>query len=195
MAGRVLAVDPSGRPDVTRSEEDTRRLRAGPPDEPPLAVIGAVQLRAANGVLDGVDLSQHDGVALALQALLAAVPPQGSLAVTAHLDPETDARAAEMRAALARRTEHAVTFAWGPHSSHPTGGSSEDDLPTAAFLQLTGGAAEDPPVDAGPPTSGTSQAVRAAEERHVVVERGLPLLHLHLTDRAAGIGQVLDALG
>jgi hypothetical protein len=181
---------------VTGSEEDTRRLPdAGPPDEPPLATIGAVELRAANGLLDGVDLSQHDGVALALQALLAAVPPQGSLAVRADLDPEADDRAAELRDALARRSGHAVTFAWGPRWPHPTGGSPEEDLQAAAFLHLTGDAPEDPPADERPSPTGTSQAARAAAERQAVAERQRPLLHLHLTDRAAGIGQLLDALG
>lgn len=181
---------------MTASEEDTRRpVDAGPPDGPPLATIGAVELRAANGLLDGVDLSQHDGVALALQALLAAVPPQGRLVVRAHLDPEADARAAELRAALARRTEHAVTFAWGARSPQPASGSPEDDPGTAAFLHLTGDAPEEPSPDERPSSGGTPQAARAAEERQAVVERGVPLLHLHLTDRAAGTGQLLDALG
>jgi hypothetical protein len=168
--------------------------RADPPDEPPLATIGAVELRAANGLLDGVDLSQHDAVALALQALLATVPPQGSLEVRAHLDPEGDARAAELCAALARRSGHDVTVAWGPRSLHPTGRSPEEDPQTAAVLQLTADVPEDLAVDERPPTFGTPQA-QAADERQAVVERGRPLLHLHLTHRAAGIDQLLDALG
>jgi hypothetical protein len=181
---------------VTGSEEDTRRLPdTGPPGEPPLATIGAVELRAANGLLDGVDLSQHDGVALALQALLAAVPPQGSLALRADLDPELDARVAELRVALTRRTGHAVTFAWGPRWPHPTGGSPEEDLQAAALLHLTDDAPEGPPADERPSPTGTSQGARAAAERQAVAERQRPLLHLHLTDRAAGIGQLLDALG
>lgn len=181
---------------MTGSEEDTRRLPdAGPPGDPPLATIGAVELRAVNGLLDGVDLSQHDGVALALQALGAAVPPQGSLAVRADLDPEADARAAELRDALARRTGRAVTFAWGPRPPHPTGGSPEEDLHAAAFLDLTGDALDNPLVDERPSPSGTSQAARAAAEPQAVAERQRPLLHLHLTDRVAGIGQLLDALG
>ena len=179
---------------MTESEEDTQRLRdAGPPDQPPLATIGAVELRAPGELLDGVDLSQHDGVSLALDALLAALPPRGHLAVTAHLDPESDARAGELQAALARRTEHAVTFDWGPGSLHATGRYHDGGPQPGALLLITGAVTDDLPVPDRPSASGPPQAARAAEERQAVVERGRPLLHLHLTDRSAGIDQLLRA--
>ena len=50
----------------------------------------------------------------ALDALLRAVPERGYLAVMAYLDRLADASAADLRSALAARTEHAVTFGWGP---------------------------------------------------------------------------------
>ena len=37
------------------------------------------------------------------------------------------------------------------------------------------------------------RAARAAGDRRALARRGLPLLHLHLTDRAAGLGQLLEA--
>ena len=56
VAGRVLGINPFDQPDVTGSEANTRRLLdAGLPEEPPLATIGAVELRAPGGLLDGVD--------------------------------------------------------------------------------------------------------------------------------------------
>jgi Phosphoglucose isomerase len=195
VAGRVLGINPFDQPDVTESEENTQRLLdAGLPDEPPLATIGAVELRAPGGLLDGVDLSQHDGVALALQALLAAVPPRGYLAVMAYLDREADARAGRLRAALARRTEHAVTFGWGPRFLHSTGQYHKGGPQTGVFLQVTGGTGVDLPVPERPFTFAGLQAAQAAGDREALAERARPLLHLHLTDRAAGIGQLLDAL-
>ena len=196
VAGRVLGLNPFDQPDVTESAENTRRLLdAGLPEEPALATIGAIELRAPAGLLDGVDLSQHDGVALALQALLAAVPPRGYLAVMAYLDRQGDARAGELRAALARRTEHAVTFGWGPRLLDSTGQYHKGGPLTGAFLQLTGAVVEDLPVPGRPFGFGTLQAAQAAGDRQALARRARPLLHLHLTDRAAGTGQLLDALG
>jgi glucose-6-phosphate isomerase len=41
---------------------------------------------------------------------------------------------------------------------------------------------------------GSLQAAQAAGDRKALADRSRPLLHLHLTDRAAGIGQLLAAL-
>jgi hypothetical protein len=115
--------------------------------------------------------------------------------VMAYLDRGADARAGELRAALARRTEHAVTFGWGPRFLHSTGQYHKGGPQTGVFLQLTGAVAGDLPVPDRGFTFGTLQAAQAAGDRQALAERQRPLLHLHLTDRAAGIGQLLDALG
>ncbi|MGY1632857.1 glucose-6-phosphate isomerase [Geodermatophilus sp. SYSU D01186] len=197
VAGHLLGTNPFDQPDVTESQENTRRLlAAGLPEEKPVATIGAVELYAHGDLLDQVDLSLHDGVRLALDALMAAVPPRGYLAVTAYLDRERDARAAELRAALAARSGHAVTFGWGPRFLHSTGQYHEGGPQTGAFLQLTGALHLDLdlPVPDRPYSFGTLQAAQAAGDRQALAERGRPLLRLHLTDRAAAVGQLLDAL-
>jgi glucose-6-phosphate isomerase len=43
-------------------------------------------------------------------------------------------------------------------------------------------------------TFGTLQAAQAAGDRKALADRGRPLLHLHLTDRSAGLAQLLAAL-
>ncbi|SFF40350.1 glucose-6-phosphate isomerase [Blastococcus tunisiensis] len=196
VAGRILGINPFDQPNVTESKENTRRILSdGLPDEQPLATIGAIEVRCSGGVLDGVDLSSHDGVALALDALVAAVPPRGYLAVMAYLDRERDASAADLRAALAGRTERAVTFGWAPRFLHSTGQYHKGGPQVGAFLQLTGVAAGDLPVPDQPFTFGTLQAAQAAGDRQALADRDRPLLHLHLTDRAAGLGQLLAVLG
>ena len=65
------------------------------------------------------------------------------------------------------------------------------DSPGAAY---TGDVAEDLPVPDQPYTFGGLQAAQAGGDRKALADRGRPLLHLHLTDRAAGIGQLLTAL-
>jgi hypothetical protein len=54
--------------------------------------------------------------------------------------------------------------------------------------------AEDLPVPDQPYTFGTLQAAQAAGDRKALADRARPLLHLHLTDRAAGLRQLLSAL-
>jgi len=49
-------------------------------------------------------------------------------------------------------------------------------------------------VPGQPYTFGTLQAAQAAGDRKALTDRDRPVLHLHLTDRAAGIGQLLAAL-
>jgi hypothetical protein len=199
VAGRILGIDPFDQPNVTESKENTQRiLDAGLPYEPPLATIGAIEVRGSGGVLDGLldggDLSSHDGVVLALDALLASIPPRGYLAAMAYLDREKDARAAELRAALARRTEHAVTFGWGPRFLHSTGQFHKGGPQVGVFLQLTGAVTHDLPVPDRPYSFATLQAAQAAGDRKALTDRQRPLLHLHLTDRPAGLAQLLEAL-
>ncbi|MGY2066655.1 glucose-6-phosphate isomerase [Blastococcus sp. SYSU DS0619] len=196
VAGRVLGINPFDQPNVTESKENTAAiLAAGLPDEQPVATIGAVEIRGTAPVLHGVDLSSHDGLSLALDALLASIPPRGYLAVMAYLDRLGDARAADVRAAFARRTEHAVTFGWGPRFLHSTGQYHKGGPQVGAFLQITGAVDEDLPVPDQTYTFGTLQSAQAAGDRKALADRDRPLLHLHLTDRAAGIGQLLTALG
>ncbi|RBY97813.1 glucose-6-phosphate isomerase [Blastococcus sp. TF02-8] len=196
VAGRVLGINPFDQPNVTESKENTKAiLAAGLPAEEPTATVGAVQIHGSAGLLDGVDLSSADGLRLALDALLGAVPPHGYLAVMAYLDRLQDASVADVRAALARRTDRSVTFGWGPRFLHSTGQYHKGGPQVGAFLQLTGAVAEDLPVPDQPYTFGTLQAAQAAGDRKALADRERPLLHLHLTDRAAGIGQLLAALG
>jgi glucose-6-phosphate isomerase len=196
VAGRMLGINPFDQPNVTESKDNTNRiLTDGLPDERPAATIGAIEIRASGGVLDRVDLSSHDGVSLAIDALLAAVPDRGYLAVMAYLDRLADASAADVRAALAASGRRAVTFGWGPRFLHSTGQYHKGGPQVGAFLQITGSIDEDLPVPDRPYTFGVLQAAQAGGDRKALADRGRPLLHLHLTDRAAGIGQLLAALG
>jgi len=195
VAGRLLEINPFDQPNVTESKENTQAILAGGlPDERPAATVGAIEVYGSGGVLDGVDLDGPDGLARALQALLAAVPEHGYLAVMAYLDRERDAAAAGLRAALARRTERAVTFGWAPRFLHSTGQYHKGGPQVGAFLQLTGAVGDDVQVPDRPYTFGVLQAAQAAGDRKALADRDRPLLHLHLTDRAAGLDQLRAAL-
>jgi glucose-6-phosphate isomerase len=195
VAGVVLGINPFDQPNVTESKENTKAILAsGLPDERPVATIGAVEVYASGGVLDGVDLSSDDSLTRVVQALLAAIPARGYLAVMAYLDRERDASADDVRQALASETPHAVTFGWGPRFLHSTGQYHKGGPQVGAFLQITGAVAEDLPVPDQAFSFATLQAAQAAGDRKALADRDRPLLHLHLTDRAAGLGQLLAAL-
>jgi glucose-6-phosphate isomerase len=196
VAGRILGINPFDQPNVTESKENTQAILAGGlPDESPVAAVGAIEIRASAGLLDGVDLGSDDALRAAVEALLAAIPPRGYLALMAYLDREKDASAADLRPALARMAERAVTFGWGPRFLHSTGQYHKGGPPVGVFLQITGTPETDLPVPDQPYTFATLQAAQAAGDRKALADRGRPLLHLHLAHRAEGLGELLQAVG
>ncbi|WNM37754.1 glucose-6-phosphate isomerase [Micromonospora halotolerans] len=188
LAAAVLDVDPFGQPDVAESTEHTARLlAAGPPAESPSATEGAIEVYAPAGA--PADLAG------ALAWLLAGLGDDGYLAVTAYLDRRGDAAVAGLRPLLARATARPVTFGWGPRSLHSTGQYHRGGPRAGSHLQVTGAVTDDLPVPGHPYTFGDLQAAQAAGDRRALAGRGRPVLRLHLTERAAGVAQLLDAAG
>jgi len=188
IAAAVLGVDPFDQPDVAESKEHTAHILAtGPTAETPSFTEGAVEVYApagAPGDLAGV-----------LRWLLDGLTDDGYLAVTAYLDRHADAAVAGLRPPLARATGRPVTFGWGPRSLHSTGQYHKGGPPVGSHLQVTGAVTDDLPVPGRPYTFGELQAAQAAGDRQALADRGRPVLRLHLTERAAGVAQLLDAAG
>src|SRR5690606_36201033 len=124
---------------------------------------------------------------------LATIAPDGYLAVMAYLDRIGDVALAGLREALAAATDRPATFGWGPRLLHSTGQHHQGGPPTGSFLQITGAVETDLAVPGKPYTLGHLQAAQAAGDRLALAARQRPLLRLHLTDRAAGIAQLLAA--
>jgi len=188
IAGAVLGVDPFDQPNVAESKEHTARLlAAGPPARTPSFTEGAVEVYAPAG-------APTDLVGV-LRGLLDGLGEDGYLAVTAYLDRWADAAVAGLRPALARATTRPVTFGWGPRYLHSTGQYHKGGPPVGSHLQVTGAVTEDLPVPGRPYTFGELQAAQAAGDRQALAGRERPVLRLHLTERAAGVAQLLDAAG
>lgn len=187
LAGVVLGIDPFDQPNVTESKENTNRLlAAGLPDEAPSFTTGAIEVYAPAGTpgdLPGV-----------LRGLLDGLGPDGYLAVMAYLDRFGDADAGQVRPLLAETSGRPVTFGWGPRFLHSTGQYHKGGPQVGSYLQITGAVAEDLPVPGKPYTFGVLQAAQAAGDRQALAGRERPVLRLHLTDRAAGLRQLLDTL-
>jgi len=185
IAGRILGINPFDQPNVTESKDNTKHILAGgPPSETPAFTDGAVK------VYGPLAANLED----ALRSVLDSITPGGYLAVMAYLDRIADADAARIRPALARAGRgRAVTFGWGPRFLHSTGQYHKGGPQVGSYLQITGAVGTDLPVPGQPFSFGTLQAAQAAGDRQALAQRGRPLLHLHLTDRPAGLARLLDA--
>ena len=190
VAGWSLRINPFDQPNVQESKDRTSAILDGDPVAvaPAVFVEGGVEVHASGELLTGVQ-----DVAGALAALLGAVPERGYLAVMAYLDRQADAAAHDLRALLARRLAHPVTFGWAPRFLHSTGQLHKGGPQTGAFLQLTGVVAQDLEVPGRPFTFGQLQAAQALGDLGALQERDRPVLRLHLLDRDEGLATVLRA--
>ena len=195
VVGWSMSINPFDQPNVQESKDNTGAILSGvgrtgepSPARAPLFVESGVEVHAAGDLLASVDT-----LAGALDALLAAVPERGYLAVMAYLDRQADADALGLRAALAARLAHPVTFGWAPRFLHSTGQFHKGGPQTGAFLQVTGAVTEDLAVPGRDFTFGGLQAAQALGDLRALSSRDRPVLALHLTDRAAGLRALLEA--
>jgi len=191
IAGRLLGINPFDQPDVESAKVAARGLLdARPEPSSPDLVDGAVEIRATPGLL-GSAATLDDAVT----ALLGALGPDGYLAVMAYLDRETDGALAGVRSPLAARTGRPVTFGWGPRFLHSTGQFHKGGPGIGVYLQVTSVAAQDLPIPDRPFTFGQLISAQAAGDAQVLADHHRPVLRLHLTDRAAGLAQLIAVLG
>jgi glucose-6-phosphate isomerase len=185
VAGRILGINPFDQPNVAESKENTKRaLEQGIVQPTPAFTDGAVQ------VFGPVAADLED----ALRTFLDGIAPGGYLALTAYLDRFADADAAKVRPLLARASRgRAVTFGWGPRFLHSTGQYHKGGPQVGSFLQITGHVSSDLRIPGREYTFGILQAAQAVGDREALVDRRRPVLHLHLTDRAAGLRRLLTA--
>ena len=192
VASWHLAINPFDQPNVQESKDNTGAILDDTPPVPSPALFteGGVEVHATGDLLGGVtDLSG------ALAALLGAVPERGYLAVMAYLDRAREASAHELRALLAARLAHPVTFGWAPRFLHSTGQFHKGGPQVGAFLQLTGAVTRDLEIPGRDFTFGQLQAAQALGDLRALDQRGRPVLRLHLVDRDEGLATLLRAAG
>jgi glucose-6-phosphate isomerase len=192
IVGRLLEINPFDQPDVEAAKKAARSLLDNPSalsgGETPSTVDGAVEIFAPAGV-------SGDGKLLdVLKEFLGTAPERGYLAVQAYLDRLDDASAALLRAELAKCTGLQTTFGWGPRFLHSTGQYHKGGHQNGIFLQITGTPETDLEVPGRPYTLGKLQHAQALGDGQVLTEHGRPVLRLHLTDRAAGLAQLVRAV-
>jgi len=191
VAGQLLGINPFDQPDVESAKQAARGLLDARPEPAPADLVdGAVEIRATPGLLgDAKDLAG------AVEALLGRLGPHGYTAVTAYLDRGRDAALAGVRAPLAARTGRPVTFGWAPRFLHSTGQFHKGGPADGVYLQITAVADVDLEIPGRPFSFGQLIAAQAAGDAQVLADHGRPVLRIHLTDRSAGLAQLLIALG
>jgi glucose-6-phosphate isomerase len=186
LVGAALQIDPFNQPNVTEAKEATNALLAEwngvLPEFAADAIDGAVEIFGA-----GSDLTA------ALRNFINEIPAGGYVAVMAYLDRSGDRDLAKLREIIARKSNRPVTFGWGPRFLHSTGQFHKGGQQNGAFLQITGVTNGDvliPGVSYGFKTLIMAQALG---DLRALAKRKYPLLRLHLSDRSAGIAQLLKA--
>jgi glucose-6-phosphate isomerase len=192
IAGRIIGINPFDQPNVEEAKAQARQLL----DNPAGAGSKAVDLseQGIEATAYNLDLAGVGSIVGAIDALLAAAPERGYLSIQAYLDRHVDATADDLRPALAHRGGLQTTFGWGPRFLHSTGQYHKGGHQNGVFLQITGSVSEDLAVPDRPYTFASLQAAQAAGDAAVLAAKGRPVLHLHLTDRASGLGHLLEHL-
>lgn len=195
VAGRLLGINPFDQPDVEAAKAAARALLdnpAGGDEAAPAFTVGPIEVHPSPS---GAWLpAGTDTVAGAINALVAAAPDFGYVAVQAYLDRLDDASAALLRPELARRSGLQTTFGWGPRFLHSTGQYHKGGHQNGVFLQITGAVTTDVDVPDRPYTLGVLQHAQALGDGSVLTDHGRPVLRLHLTDRVAGLAALVTAL-
>jgi transaldolase/glucose-6-phosphate isomerase len=185
FAGAVLGIDPFDQPDVESAKEQTRHLLAGG------ARSGVAVDEAAIGIQD------ETALAAAIAAHLDRAVPEAYLALQAFIAPSAarDEAFARIRTLLRDGTRRATTAGYGPRFLHSTGQLHKGGAPIGWFLQLTADHPVDRPIPGWPYTFGTLVDAQAAGDRRVLLDRGLPVLHVHLgPDPDAGLAALERAV-
>lgn len=192
FAGRLLGINPFDQPDVEAAKTAARSLLDNPDalkgGEEPSTVDGAVEVFGSEGVVTDGKLADI------LRAFFSSAPETGYIAVQAYLDRLDDASTSILRGEVAKRTGRQTTFGWGPRFLHSTGQYHKGGHQNGVFLQITGAVEQDLDVPDRPYTLGVLQHAQALGDGQVLAEHGRPVLRLHLTDRAAGLAELVRAV-
>lgn len=186
LIGAALEIDPFNQPNVTEAKEATSALLAEwngvLPEYKADAIDGAVEIFGA-----GSDLTS------ALRQFITSIPDGGYVAVMAYLDRSGDRDLAKLREIIARKSNRPVTFGWGPRFLHSTGQFHKGGQQNGAFLQITGVTNGDIVIPGASYGFKTLIMAQALGDLRALAKRKYPLLRLHLSDRSAGIAQLLKA--
>jgi glucose-6-phosphate isomerase len=191
VAGRLLGINPFDQPDVESAKIAARGLLDARPEPAPAAFVAdGIEVRGTPHVIGAAS-----DLVSAIDVLLEELPADGYVSVQAYVDRVAHPELADLRDRLAARAGRPVTFGWGPRFLHSTGQFHKGGPAVGVFLQITETPAEDLAIPDRPFTFGELIAAQASGDASVLAEHGRPVLTLTLTDPAANIATLFDAVG
>jgi glucose-6-phosphate isomerase len=187
LVGAALEIDPFNQPNVTEAKEQTSAL---------LKEWGGVLPVFTAPHTDGAVEIFGDGTNLAdsLTLFVQGIDKDGYVAIMAYLDRKDEAKIAQIRSILSEKIGKPVTFGWGPRFLHSTGQFHKGGQQNGSFLQITGTPSTDIAIPGQNFGFKTLVAAQALGDGKALASRKYPLLRFNLTNRSAGIDQLLEAV-
>ena len=186
LLGFALGIDPFNQPNVTEAKERTSALldtwHGVMPLLTPTHIDGSIEIFA-----------EAPTVQEALVRLIDLVGSDGYIGIMAYLDRSKDVELGQLRSILAEKSSRPVTFGWGPRFLHSTGQFHKGGQPNGVFLQITGKAATDVEIPGKEFSFATLIAAQALGDGQALSSRHLPVMRLHLKNRAEGVAEILSA--
>jgi glucose-6-phosphate isomerase len=187
LVGAALEIDPFNQPNVTEAKEQTSALLKEWSGLLPVFTAphadGAVEIFGA-----GEDVTK------ALRTFIQGIHRDGYVAIMAYLNRKDEAKISEIRALLSAKIGKPVTFGWGPRFLHSTGQFHKGGQQNGSFLQITGTPVTDIAIPGQIFGFKTLVAAQALGDGKALASRNYPLLRFNLTNRSAGIDQLLEAV-
>lgn len=177
-----LGVDPFDQPNVAESKERTKKILENWNDysyEP--AFKGeALDIFAINRFTSISDYLNSAG--------------SGEyLGIMAYLNRSVDFDLVELRELLSTKLGIPTTFGWGPRFLHSTGQFHKGGPHTGSFIQITAESAEEIEIPGMGFDFERLILAQALGDNEALSSRGLPIIRIHLRERARGIAELLEA--
>jgi glucose-6-phosphate isomerase len=186
LISAVLEIDPFNQPNVTEAKEATSAILNEWSNKLPELIAPSVD--------DFVEIFGDGNTLVAsLKNLIATTDSQGYIAIMAYLDRRDDAAISELRAILSEKSGRPVSFGWGPRFLHSTGQFHKGGQQNGSFLQITGECKSNFEIPGRDFDFKTLLMAQALGDARALATRKYPLLRLHLSNRIAGIDQLLTA--
>lgn len=189
IAGRLLGINPFDQPDVESAKVAARGLLDARPERAaPAFTEQGIEVRvtdpalAASGTIAGV-----------LDALWAALPEDGYVAIQAYVNRLELPQLQGLREMVAADSGRPTTFGWGPRFLHSTGQYHKGGPAQGVFLQITERTETDVEIPERPFTFGQLIEAQASGDAAVLAEHGRPVVTLTLVDPQADVLSLYEA--
>ena len=185
---RALGVDPFNQPNVTEAKDRTGKLLSdwGEQGRPKIQPIFETKELAVYCNDAG------ENVADVVQVLIGR--SEKYLAIMAYLNREVDVEILKLREAIAKKKDIGVTFGWGPRFLHSTGQFHKGGASNGGFLQITADCVTDIEIPGKDFSFSDLLMAQALGDGDALSSRDLPVVRVHLKNRALGIAALLEAV-